>query len=184
MFLICTEEHLAVCLPFALAVYLNLLSQPGDFFEDSLFLRVDPLQVSYGLLVVLHTRVDWHGDGLGSPDECQPVTWVESEDLVSRWQSIGVVLLPEQTGHDVVQHEHFMLADPLVFLLVFALELFLGQLSVIDTLSVPLGIIRLEVSPHAVGFLVLAARRAMVASEVALVSVFHNQLEREQAWIV
>ena len=77
-----------------------------------------------------------------------------------------------------------MLTNPLVFLLVLALPLFFGQLGVVNAFCVPLGVRRLEVSPHAVGFFVLAARGAVITGEVLLIGFLHDELEGKESWIV
>ena len=50
-----------------------------------------------------------------------------------------------------------MLSNPLVLLVVGAFPLDLSQLSIIDALSVPLGVRAAEVAPDAICFLVLTA---------------------------
>ncbi len=55
-----------------------------------------------------------------------------------------------------------MLADLLIFVIVGAFPLFLEKLGVIDSLSVPLGVVAFKVSPATVGFFVLAACRANI----------------------
>ena len=70
-----------------------------------------------------------------------------------------------------------MLADPLVLLLIFRLELFFSELGVVDALIGPLRVIALEVAPNTVGLLELATGRAFLPLVILLCSSLHDQLE-------
>lgn len=105
------------------------------------------------MLVVLDTGVDRHRNGLGAADEGHSVVGVEPQNFVCRGQGVRVVLLLYEAGDDVLQGLHFVKPDLLSLLWGVAEPLFLSQLSVVDSLRVPLRVLALEVSPNAVGLL-------------------------------
>ena len=59
MFLVCTEEHLAISGPLSFTIDFDLLSQTCDLIQNALLLRVDLLKVSDRLLEVFDAGIDW-----------------------------------------------------------------------------------------------------------------------------
>jgi hypothetical protein len=69
----------------------------------------------------------------------------------------------------------------LVLKVVLAAPFDFGQLRVIDTLVVPVGVLAQEVPPAAIGFFILASCGIIVLLDVLNVGTFHNQLVSEEA---